>query len=68
MLQLNILGVVEGFGFPDNSLKTAIGQRDGNAYEKLYEWSTKYNDFNKVDWSKDWEQNVKSLRGIKPKL
>jgi acyl-CoA oxidase len=68
ILRPQILNIVEAWQYPDNNLKTAIGMRDGNPYERLYEWTMKYNEFNKMDWTKDWEENVKSLRNIKPKL
>lgn len=61
------LNLVEGFDFPDNTLKTAIGRSDGKPYETLWEWVNKYNDFNKKDWTQHWEEDIKSLRKITPK-
>lgn len=61
------LNLVEGFDIPDNSLKTAIGARDGKPYETLWEWVNKYNEFNKIDWTKHWEEDIKALRKITPK-
>lgn len=62
------LGLIEGFRYTDNSLKTAIGTYDGKAYENLIEWVNKYNSVNTYDWKQDWEENVKALRTMKPKL
>jgi len=70
-LRPDAIGLVDAFGYTDNSLRSAIGTYDGNAYENLWKWVNTYNDFNKADWSDTWEKYIKGLRYIKrpqPKL
>lgn len=65
------VGLVDAFGFTDNTLMSALGRYDGNVYETLMEWVKKYNDWNHFDWTEIWEKNIKALRYIqrpKPKL
>jgi len=70
-LRPDAIGLVDAFGYTDNTLKTAIGTYDGNAYENLWKWANTYNQFNKEDWRSVWEKDIKGLRKVirpKPKL
>lgn len=67
----DVLGLVDAFAYPDNTLKSALGLYDGNVYETLLQWVREKNDFNKYDWTETWEKNIKALRYVKrpePKL
>jgi len=35
-------------GYHDDCLKTAIGRKDGKAYETLFEWSSKSNQIKRI--------------------
>jgi len=70
-LRPDAIGLVDAFGYNDNTLRTAIGTYDGNVYENLWKWANTYNDFNKTNWKETWEKYIKDLRNIKrpvPKL
>jgi hypothetical protein len=45
-LRPEALGLVESFGYHDNTLHSAIGCADGKAYERMLEWAQKYNEVN----------------------
>merc|ERR1712130_81997 len=36
LIRPNAIGLVDGFGFTDKQLKSAIGRYDGNVYEEIY--------------------------------
>lgn len=38
---------MDAFEYSDSTLKTCIGCYDGKPYERIYEWVTKENSFNK---------------------
>ena len=46
-----MLNLIEAFEYDDNSLVSAIGNYDGNVYERLLEWakSSKLNQKDKID-------------------
>lgn len=46
-LRNDAIGLVEAYGYDDNTLKSAIGRRDGKAYETLLEWARKHNRVNR---------------------
>lgn len=43
------IGLVEGFCLDDNTLASAIGRRDGKAYETLIDWARNYNRVNRPE-------------------
>ena len=49
IIRPDLLTLVEGFNFDDNSLKSAIGMSNGKPYENLFEWVTKHNPINKKE-------------------
>ena len=66
-----VIGLVDSFGYPDNTLRSALGQYDGNVYETLLKWVREENEFNKHDWTPSWTKSIKGLRYIQrptPKL
>jgi len=67
----DVIGLVDAFAIPDNSLRSVLGQYDGNVYETLMQKVRESNDFNHYDWTETWEKDIKSLRFVKrpaPKL
>lgn len=68
-LRPEALGLVESFGYHDNTLHSALGYADGKAYERLLEWAQKYNRVNRPDVLADihaeWKRTKAQLR---PKL
>ena len=48
-LRPEALSLVESFGWDDNSLHSAIGCADGKPYERLLEWTKKYNRVNQPE-------------------
>lgn len=65
------IGLVDAFGYTDNTLMSALGRYDGKVYETLMDWVKTHNEFNHFDWTEIWEKNIKALRYIqrpKPKL
>ena len=47
------IGLVEAFCYDDNTLASAIGRKDGKAYETLYDWAKNYNRVNKPEVQKE---------------
>lgn len=66
-LRPHILGLVDSFGYHDNNLGSAIGKKDGNPYETLFDWVKKYNSANHFDWSETFQKYIKPLRDMNPK-
>ena len=60
----DVIGLVDAFSYPDNTLRSALGQYDGNPYETLLKWARESNEFNKYDWTETWEKNIKGLRYV----
>lgn len=46
-LRPHLLTLVEAFHLEDNSLRSAIGMKNGKPYETLFEWVTQHNPVNK---------------------
>ena len=61
-----VIGLVDAFGYPDNTLNSAIGSYDGNAYQNMWDWVQNYNDFNKADLSETWVKYIKGFRSVNP--
>ena len=64
-LRNDALGLVEGFDYDDNTLKSAIGRRDGNAYETLIEWARKHN---RVNFPESQKQFIELMNANKGKI
>lgn len=64
----DLVGWVESFGFEDQSLATALGERDTEPYERLYEDVKKYGQLNKIDREKIAKETLFELRKLTPKL
>ena len=65
------IGVVDAFGYPDNTLASALGVYDGNVYETLMKYVRENNEFNKHDFTETFQTYIKGLRNIEwplPKL
>jgi len=60
-----VLGLVEAYGIPDNSLNSAIGMSDGKPYENLWKWTVEGNEWNQVEvvdgFLENWE-GIKKAR------
>lgn len=65
IIRPDVVGIVDAFGYPDNTLRSALGVYDGNVYETLMKMVTEHNEFNKVDWTETWEKHIKALRYVK---
>jgi len=65
IIRPDVVGLVDAFGYPDNTLRSAIGTYDGNVYETLMKTVRENNDFNKVDWTETFEKYIKPLRYVK---
>lgn len=52
-LRNEALGLVEAFCYDDNTLKSAIGRRDGKAYETLLDWAKNSNRVNRPEVKKE---------------
>lgn len=55
-LRPEALGLVEAFCYDDNTLASAIGRRDGKAYETLFDWAKNYNRVNKPEVQKEFAE------------
>jgi len=67
----DVVGLVDAFAYPDNTLRSVLGVYDGNVYENMMKLVRESNEFNKVDWTETWEKHIKGLRYVKrpePKL
>jgi len=70
-LRPDVIGIVDAFGYPDNTLRSALGVYDGNVYETLMKYVRENNEFNKHDWTETFEKYIKKIRTIEwplPKL
>ena len=65
-LRPEALGLVEAWGLPDNSLKSAIGKSDGKVYETLLDWAQNKNPLNEREVHESFEKYIKPLKYIKP--
>jgi len=65
------IGLVDAFGYPDNTIRSALGVYDGNVYETLMSWVREKNTFNKEDLTETIKKYQKGIQGINrplPKL
>jgi len=62
-LRYNALGLVEAYGFSDNSLRSALGRSDGKAYETLFDWVKNKNHINKPEVAMGIWNEFKPLMG-----
>jgi len=53
-----VIGLVEAFGYPDNTLNSAIGNYDGKAYETLWKWANESNEWNKKEVLDGYLENL----------
>jgi len=61
------LGLVEAFEIPDNTLNSAIGKYDGQAYETLWKWANESNDWNKKDVLDGYLENLERIQKARKK-
>jgi hypothetical protein len=62
-LRNEALGLVEAFCYDDNTLASAIGKRDGTAYETLYDWAKNSNRVNKPEVQKEFIELMYQNKG-----
>lgn len=65
------IGLVDAFGYPDNTIRSALGVYDGNVYEALMKNVRENNEFNKHDLTETMQKYIKELRQMNrplPKL
>jgi hypothetical protein len=55
--------LVEAFCYDDNTLASAIGKRDGTAYETLYDWAKNANRVNKPEVQKEFIEMIGRKNG-----
>lgn len=53
-LKSEAIGLVEAFCYDDNTLASAIGRRDGQAYETMFDWAKNYNRVNKPEVQREF--------------
>jgi len=55
------VGLVDAFGFTDNTLQSAIGRYDGNVYEALFDYAKK-NPLNEESYIEEfWNEHLKNV-------
>jgi len=64
-LRPEAVGLVDAFGFHDNSLKSVLGRYDGNVYDEMWDWVRNKNSFNKNEIIEGFEEYIKPMRNIK---
>jgi acyl-CoA oxidase len=63
-LRKDVIGLVDAFNYPDNTLKSALGGYDGNVYETLWDWVKNKNYFNKKEIIDGYE-TISQLKDVK---
>jgi len=62
-----VIGLVEAFGYPDNTLNSAIGNYDGKAYETLWKWANESNEWNKKEVLDGYLENLEKIQKARKK-
>jgi acyl-CoA oxidase len=57
-LKPEAIGLVEAFCYDDNTLASAIGRKDGKAYETLFDWAKNYNRVNRPEIQKEFAEQM----------
>ncbi|CAD8156667.1 unnamed protein product [Paramecium octaurelia] len=65
-LKDNALGLVEAIAYDDNSVRSAIGDSQGNPYEKLYHWAKDLNPLNEPEFHEQVFKTIKTIRTASP--
>jgi acyl-CoA oxidase len=67
-IRQDLVGWTECFGFDDMTIASALGERDSDPYERMFEDAKTYGEMNKVDRERIAKDTLFRLRGLNPKL